>query len=281
MKQVKITILCENTAGAPIGVVGEHGFSALIEGQEESILLDTGQGLGLKNNALILGADLSEVTKVVLSHGHYDHTGGLPQVLEAAEGAEIIAHPDIFSDKYAIANNGDDISYRYIGIPYRRSYLEDGYGVRFSFYSEFLEISKDVFFSGEVPRKTTFEHQDTNLVAGDLKRPDPLWDDTSLLMETRSGPVIITGCAHSGIVNVMNHFSEQTGHRKFHAVIGGTHLGFLHSEDQLEKTMNAFDDYGLDLIAVSHCTGNYAAARCFNRFGKRFAFAQAGTVFSF
>ncbi|MCP4213354.1 MAG: MBL fold metallo-hydrolase, partial [bacterium] len=170
-----------------LGVVGEHGFAALIEGQEESILLDTGQGLGIKNNALTLGADLSEVTKVVLSHGHYDHTGGLPQVLEAAGGAEIIAHPDIFSDKYAIVNNGDTVAYRHIGIPYGRSYLADGYGVRFRFFKEFLEISKNVFFSGEVPRKTTFEHQDTNLVVakGDQKIPDPLFDDTSLLLEAR------------------------------------------------------------------------------------------------
>jgi 7,8-dihydropterin-6-yl-methyl-4-(beta-D-ribofuranosyl)aminobenzene 5'-phosphate synthase len=99
----------------------------------------------------------------------------------------------------------------------------------------------------------------------------------SLLIETGKGPVILLGCAHSGLVNVMNHFSHQTGHKTFHAVIGGTHLGFLSgATQQLEKSMDALDDYQVDLIAVSHCTGQEAAAICYSRFKERFAFACAG-----
>ncbi len=106
-------------------------------------------------------------------------------------------------------------------------------------------------------------------------------DDISLLIETRKGPVILSGCAHSGIVNIMNHFKNKTGYKQFHAVIGGTHLGFLTSNHQLDATMNAFQEFGLDLIAVSHCTGNKASAICYNRFKEKFAFANAGWSIEF
>ncbi len=108
--------------------------------------------------------------------------------------------------------------------------------------------------------------------------PDPLLDDTSVLIETEKGPVIVFGCAHAGPVNIMRHFAEKTGHKKFHAVIGGTHLGFLSANEQLDKTMEAFDEFDVRLIAVSHCTGQETAAMIYNRFKDRFAFANAGWV---
>jgi 7,8-dihydropterin-6-yl-methyl-4-(beta-D-ribofuranosyl)aminobenzene 5'-phosphate synthase len=105
---------------------------------------------------------------------------------------------------------------------------------------------------------------------------DPLADDASLLLETESGPVVLLGCAHAGTVNILRHFREQTGHTRFHAVIGGTHLGFLEDTSQLDQTMLALEDFGLELLAVSHCTGQHAAAAFLGRFGSRFAFAGAG-----
>jgi len=151
------------------------------------------------------------------------------------------------------------------------------------FKKTFQKISDQVFFSGQIPRVTDFETNDTRLKLKQQKSfsQDPLFDDTSLLIETGKGPVILTGCAHSGIVNVMKHFEKMTGHRQFHAVIGGTHLGFLNSKNQLEKTMDAFEEYGLNLIAVSHCTGNEASATCYNRFREKFAFANAGWSIEF
>jgi len=101
MGQTKITVLCENTAGGPMGLTGEHGFSALIEKNGQKILFDTGQGMSLANNAQVLGINLAQLKRVILSHGHYDHTGGLPSVLYPPRGVEVIAHPDIFSKKYA------------------------------------------------------------------------------------------------------------------------------------------------------------------------------------
>lgn len=279
MSQTTITVLCENTAAGPMGLIGEHGFSALIQGDNGPILFDTGQSISLGHNAPLLGVDLKDIQTVILSHGHYDHTGGLPAVLHPPRGVEVIAHPDIFTAKYAEFEGPQGMVRPFIGIRSRREFLEGSLGARFTFVREMTEIRPGIFFSGEVPKKTDFEHPDPRLKVdqGCQLVEDPLLDDISLLIETDSGPVILLGCAHSGVVNVMNHFAEHTGHTTFHAVIGGTHLGFMGGPGpQLEKAMDAFDDYKVQLIGVAHCTGQEAAAICHHRFQDRFAFASVG-----
>jgi 7,8-dihydropterin-6-yl-methyl-4-(beta-D-ribofuranosyl)aminobenzene 5'-phosphate synthase len=279
MGKCKISILCENTALGPMGLTGEHGFAAYIEKDDTKILFDTGQGMSLANNANMMRIDLSKIETVILSHGHYDHTGGLPAVLYPPRGVRVIAHPDIFTEKFAEIETPQGKTNVFIGIKFRREFLEDSLKVHFDFIKEFKEIAPDIFFSGEIPKKTDFEYPDTRLKVKQNNDMilDPLLDDISLLIETDKGPVILLGCAHSGVVNIMNHFAEKTGYKKFHAVIGGTHLGFMNKPGkQLEKSMDAFDDYKVDLVAVSHCTGQEASAICYNRFKERFAFASVG-----
>ncbi len=275
---MEITILCENRTCITQGVTGEHGFCALIEQNGEKLLLDTGQGLTLISNAKTLDIRLDNISKIVLSHGHYDHTGGLIKLPPQIKQVPIYAHPDVFDKKYSVKKGTNGDTYKFIGINQTEKELESKINARFVFTTQFIPITKKIFFSGEIPRVTDFETADSRLLIKnkDGYFPDQLSDDASLLIETDSGPVILTGCAHSGIVNVMEHFSNQTGHKTFHAVIGGTHLGFLNSQDQLEKTMDAFDRFQVEQIAVSHCTGNEASAACYNRFKDRFAFANAG-----
>ena len=278
MASTTITILCENRASAMMGITGEHGFSALIEKNGRKLLLDTGQGLTLRNNARVLSVDLGSINKVALSHGHLDHTGGLSKLYFPKRDVEVVAHPDVFIPKYAEIMQGDTPVRVFIGIKDDRHFLEENRGLTFSLKREYEEIEPGIFFSGQVPRVTDYEKADAHLKVkqGDKFVQDPLLDDSSLLIETDSGPVILTGCAHSGIVNVMEHFKAKSGHDTFHAVIGGTHLGFLELGEQMDRTLEAFDRFKLEKIAVSHCTGNEAAAICYNRFKDKFAFANAG-----
>jgi len=283
MEKTKITILCENRAGLTKNIMGEHGFCALVEKNGQKILLDTGQGFCLKPNARTLGIDLSLIDTIVISHGHYDHTGGLLQLLPFSKKTRVIAHPDIFGPKFSQQKANSDLPFNYIGSPFSKDDLVSDPNCELMLHKEFQKVSDQIFFSGQIPRVTNFETNDKRLKLKIQKgfENDPLIDDTSLLIETAKGPVILTGCAHSGIVNVMKHFENMTGYKRFYAVIGGTHLGFLNSEDQLKKTMDAFESYGLDLIAVSHCTGNEASATCYNRFKEKFAFANAGWSITF
>lgn len=267
----RITILCENTVGPMSGTLGEHGFAALIEG-EETILFDTGQGETLLHNAQRLGKDLRTVGKVALSHGHFDHTGGLWPLLRACGGKELFAHPGIFARRYRVKDTGESIA---IGIPYAEEFLR-GLGARFSFSDRFREIAPGVFLTGEVPRRSGFEDGDAGLFCDDSGCcADNVPDDQSLVVRTGKGLLLLLGCCHAGLVNTVEHARERTGVAEVYGIIGGTHLGFCFP-GQLEETVKALKRMGVRKICPGHCTGFAAAARLAREFPGEFHPAQVG-----
>ncbi|RNC70699.1 MAG: MBL fold metallo-hydrolase [Desulfuromonadales bacterium] len=268
----RITILCDNTVGPLSGTIGEHGFAALVEWEGDALLFDTGQGDTLLRNAQRMAKDLHRVRQVVLSHGHYDHAGGLWQLLRICGGKEIFAHPGIFAPRYRVKDTGDALS---IGIPYPEEFLI-GQGARFSFSDRFREIGPGIFLTGEVPRTTPFEVGDTGLYCDAAGcAVDPIRDDQSLVIRTERGLVLLLGCCHAGLVNTIEHAREATGVGEVHAVIGGTHLGFC-GNAQLEETVKALRGYDVRKILGSHCTGFHAAARLAQEFPGRFQQACVG-----
>ncbi len=271
----KITVLCENTVPVP-GLLGEHGFAAYVETPEATILFDTGQGFGLVANALRLQKDLRKVSKLVLSHGHFDHTGGLLGFLGVHGPCDIIAHPDILSERFRRVGPGKEEHLLSIGIPWPEAYMASR-GAKFHWEKSFAEVAPGIYITGEVPRRTSFEGHDPKCVVrrdGEWE-PDPFLDDFSLALRTPKGLVVVLGCAHAGIVNILNHVTGKTGEDRIHAVLGGTHLGFL-SGTQLDATIDALRKYRIGTLAVSHCTGQGPAGRLAGEFAKGFAFAPVG-----
>jgi len=273
----KITILCENTVPRP-GLLGEHGFAAYVETPDGNILFDTGQGFSLVQNALRLQKDLRQVSQLVLSHGHFDHTGGLLAFLGLHGPCDIAAHPDVLSERFRWMPQGPEEKPVSIGIPWREAYITSR-GARFQWHTSFTEIARNVFVTGEVPRQSPFETGDPKFV---VRRdgewvPDPLLDDCSMVLKTPQGLVIILGCAHAGVVNILDHVVAKTGEDRIYAILGGTHLGFS-AETQLEQTIKALKKYHIELLAPSHCTGQHPVARLAAEFGKGFAFGHVGFV---
>jgi 7,8-dihydropterin-6-yl-methyl-4-(beta-D-ribofuranosyl)aminobenzene 5'-phosphate synthase len=279
-ERLKITTLVENTAFKR-GFLAEWGLCVLIEADGKKILLDSGASPhAVLHNARVLGTDLSEVDVMVLSHGHFDHTGGLTAVLGAmGREMEIIAHPSAWDLKYARRN--DPEWYEYCGIPFSRDELER-LGARFTFTAGPTWITGDVVVSGEEPMTTDFEAPDAILCLkqGESYVRDTVADDQSIYIKTNLGLVVVAGCAHRGIINVVRHARELTGMDSVYLVLGGTHL-FTAPDAQLEKTIEAFRELRVEWIGVSHCTGMKQSARLAREFGDRFFFNNTGTVIRF
>ena len=269
----RITVLCENSVGPISGTLGEHGFSALIEpAGGEPLLFDTGQGATLLHNARRMNKDLGAVRRVALSHGHYDHSGGLLPLLQACGPKTVHGHPGIFTPRYRVKDTGECIP---IGIPHDRATLEAA-GATFDLSAEFRELAPGIFLTGEVPRVTPFETGDQGLFRDCAGREvDSIPDDQSLVLETGRGLVILLGCCHAGLVNTLEHVASQTGRRDVHAVIGGTHLGFC-GQAQLEQTIAAVKRSGVKKLSAGHCTGFAAAARLSRELPKGFQITPVG-----
>jgi 7,8-dihydropterin-6-yl-methyl-4-(beta-D-ribofuranosyl)aminobenzene 5'-phosphate synthase len=272
-----ITILCENTVGRRIGA-GEHGFSAFIETDHGNYLFDTGNGQSIVANSLAFGKDLKSIKKIFLSHGHYDHTGGLPGVLKLKGEVDVHGHPHLFSDRISIVKERDKETKRFVGLPFKRNFLES-LGAHFLLNPDFVQVESGMFLTGEVPRQTPFEKPDPRLfieTEGKIS-PDTFPDDQSLILDTEKGLILILGCAHSGMINIVQHVIRHMKKDKFYAIMGGTHLDFL-SPEQLEESIHCLRTIQFKMIGVSHCTGMKASFRLHQEFGDRFFQGCVGSV---
>lgn len=275
--KIRITILCENLVGRLVGS-GEHGFSAFIETDNGNYLFDTGSGRSIVPNSFTLNKDLKSIRKIFLSHGHYDHTGGLSEVLKMKGNVDVHSHPHVFLDRIAVLKEEGREIKRFIGIRYKKRYLES-LGAQFVFNKDFIEVEKGLFLTGEVPRQTPFEKPDPRLFSEtDGKTTHDLFlDDQSLILDTDQGMILILGCAHSGMINIIHHTINKMGKGKFHAILGGTHLDFL-TPEQLEESIRSLKKMEIEKIGVSHCTGMKPAFRLQQEFGDRFFYGCVGSV---
>jgi len=277
--EIKITTLCENSVPFPgRGLLGEHGLAMLLEIKGKRILFDTGAGLTLLHNAKALNVDLSRLDAVVLSHGHYDHTGGLKDLLHVSGPINIFAHPDIFGEKYHVTEGKEP---RKIAIPWSQKELES-FGAKFNFNREPREIYEGVILTGEIPRVESLEEEKSRELC--CKNPDgsfledPLNDDQAIIVESSMGSIVMLGCAHSGILNTLHHVNKITRGKKIFACLGGTHL-IDASAERLHYTIKQLMDFQIEKMSPCHCSGFKAAFALFQAFRERFYPHTEGSVF--
>jgi 7,8-dihydropterin-6-yl-methyl-4-(beta-D-ribofuranosyl)aminobenzene 5'-phosphate synthase len=274
--KICITTLSENTASSG-RFLAEWGLSILIETDEVNVLLDTGRSISASYNADALGIDLSRIDKLVLSHGHYDHTGGLRHVLrKMRKRVEIIAHPDIWAAKYARRHG--ETTERYIGIPFQRPELET-LGANFNLTAKPVKITDNIMTTGEIPMVTSYEEIEPYLLVkeADGWQQDKLRDDQALIINTEPGLIVILGCAHRGIINTLYHAQQLTGVKQIYMVVGGCHLMDA-SKKRILETIAALKELRVQRLGVSHCTGMPAVLVMAQELGDRFFFNNAGTI---
>ena len=272
---VSVTVLSDNRSA--YGLEAEHGFSLWIETAGHKILFDTGRGEAMLRNAEALGIDLGLEDCVVLSHGHYDHTGNVSNVLARSGHARLYLHPDAIQTRYSIHD-----APKPIGMPEEVKMavraLPDTRRCR---VSTPWALAEGLMITGPVPRVTAYE--DTGgpfFLDTEGKHADMIPDDLSLWIETRAGLVLCLGCCHAGVVNTLRHSMGLAGDHRVVAVIGGMHL--LHAtETRLERTAEALKAYTIPHVFPCHCTGDAACAYLAERLGSSVQPGYAGMKMTF
>jgi 7,8-dihydropterin-6-yl-methyl-4-(beta-D-ribofuranosyl)aminobenzene 5'-phosphate synthase len=271
--EIKITTLSENSATQEY--LAEWGLSMFIEADGLKVLFDTGAGVAAVHNARLMGVDFKQVDKIVISHGHHDHTGGLRDVLKTMRNeVEVIAHPDIWASKYG--RRGKD-PVHFAGVHFRRELLEN-LGARFNLTRESVRLTPHFLTTGEIPMVSGYEEIGSSLfdnTSGEML-PDAMNDDLAMVLDTDYGLVVILGCAHRGIINTLRRAQKLTGKELVYAAIGGTHL-LNASAERLQKTAAELQEIGVQYLGVSHCTGFRASAYLAREFGERFFLNNAGS----
>jgi len=253
----------------------------LIEAEGKKILFDAGQTDLVVRNALAMGIDLSNLDSIVLSHGHYDHTGGLSAVLDQLVGeVEIYLHPAALEPKYKLTVDKESVD---IGMSDKAiESIKTARGISSCNWVERpTTVAEVLTATGYVRRRNDFE--DTGgafYIDADCKEKDIMADDQSVFFDSSDGVVVVLGCCHSGIVNTLDYVVELAGRDKIYAVIGGMHL-LRAKDDRLEKTMEAFQKYDVQMIGPAHCTGMKAVAKFWNAFGGKCVECKVGSKFEF
>jgi len=277
LRSLRFTILVDDSPGAG-DLQAEHGLSVWIEADHFRVLFDTGAGATALDNARRLGFEPAEIDAIAISHGHYDHTGGMPATLAACHKAHVFLHPDALRERYARSTSG---TVRAAGFPL-------GAGELFATRKEYVHwttavthLHPAVFMTGEIQRSHAPEAPAGKFfLDAECTNPDPFRDEQALAFETEAGVVVFLGCSHAGVSNslacVLNH--SRSG--RLRAVVGGMHLGKASAEavallaDEIEKLHP-------QLVCPCHCTGNAAREQLRGRFPDASFELRTGSTLTF
>ena len=277
--QVKITTLVENSLGEHLALRNEHGLSFLIEIEtaRTQILFDTGQSGNFIYNADLLNVNLAQTDKVVLSHGHYDHSGGLKAFVQTfGSKIELLVGTGFFTPKYG-NNNG---AWEYLGNNFNRAYLEQNRIHTTLINEDIKEIGPGVYVLTNFSRTCDFEMPNKRFYTynGQDYEIDYFTDEVVIVLEVKAGLVVLLGCSHPGLVNILEAVRTRF-HKPIHSIIGGTHLVEADTV-RLERTFQYLQGLNLSSLGISHCTGE-KATEYLKQTEERFFVNSTGTTISF
>ena len=282
---LKLTFLIENTVYKS-KLIGEHGLSVLCEGVTNQgidfkYLFDTGPSpIGIKNNIKRLRVNLKDLDAIIISHGHYDHTGGLLEILNTDfdKKIDLVCHPNALIPKYARQQS----TLRNIGLPFDPELIKNNEKINLILTKEPHYFSKCVFSTGEIERKNGFENvpeRFRTLYQGKEVK-DNIRDDQSLIFMLDTGSVVISGCAHSGIINTLNKVVNLANNKKIVGLFGGFHLVSANM-DVLQRTLIELKKFDIDFVSPCHCTGQYAIHLIIEEFLDKYKIVTTGSEFLF
>lgn len=285
LDQLEITVLAEDSVLYESPFLGQHGISMLLRAQKEgirrSILVDVGQNpKALLNNMDLMNIDPSEIDSIVITHCHYDHSQGLAALVKTIgkKGLPIVAHPSLFRPHFI-----NKPYLRHVGVMEddKKEEVEKAGGLLFLVSDPFL-LMPGLTTTGEVPRKTDFEEVGIALftIAEGHVNKDLMLDDIAVVAKvTGNGLVIITGCSHAGIINIVKHSKAITGIHELEGIIGGFHL-IEATEERIQRTVEELKKEGPRWISAGHCTGFRAQVKLSLAFGEGFSPTHTGIKFS-
>jgi 7,8-dihydropterin-6-yl-methyl-4-(beta-D-ribofuranosyl)aminobenzene 5'-phosphate synthase len=258
----------------------EHGASFMVETEAGHILFDTGMsGNVLLHNANHMGCNLQQIDALVLSHAHYDHTGGVKRLMErSSPGLPLHAHLDTFTPRFA----GREGDMHNIGWQIPSADLEHHYSIQLSTVP--VEILPGIWTTGEVTPRYEFEGRSPNhfIQVGGLWQPDPYRDDISMVILGKVSLILICGCCHAGLLNTMAQVQRNFS-RPITAIIGGTHLGQV-DDRKLQhaiKVIRSTSGGRIPFLYLNHCSGERARANLAQKFGQKVRSFPAGSVLAF
>jgi 7,8-dihydropterin-6-yl-methyl-4-(beta-D-ribofuranosyl)aminobenzene 5'-phosphate synthase len=283
VKNVQITVLIEDSnSSAKPHLKAKHGLAYLIKAKiddsEVTVMMDTGPTPeALLHNVDAMNINLQNVDVIALSHGHYDHTGGLIAALkQMKKRVPVIGHPTVFGPKLKIMPH-----LKFIGAPFNASEVESAGGIPL-LAADPVKIADGITTTGEVPRRTAFEKvRGFWTVQNGRFIEDKMLDDQSLIIDVENkGLVVVAGCAHSGIINITKHAQEITGNNKVYAVLGGFHLVNADAK-RVQATVDELEKVDPEFVGPCHCTGKKAVKKIAETFGARCRIIHSGDIIEF
>ena len=276
MNQYKISVLIENCASQTF--LGEHGLSFILKTPNSNILFDTGQGKVIEHNLKVMNFTPDRIDSLVLSHGHYDHTGGIAYLADHLKpDLKVYLHPAALEEKYSKISQG----FKYIGISENNKRYITGLGKKLIFTTTPTEISDGIWCTGEIPRTNPAENRSTKFYLDkNSKKTDMMLDDQALFMHTKEGVVVLLGCCHAGFANTLDYIAKIAETDTIHAVIGGTHLRNANTA-LLDFTADTLKKYHVNLFAPCHCSGQTSSAYLYARNPEIFKECHTGASFIF